>query len=126
MKMGYMTEEQFQKEMNKIQSKNKQIEMKEKLKNEKNKYKKSKKVSTSNKVLLSSIIAVVIFTIACLYIQCMTMMEVSSTLITLWYSFWTVEIVSLAGIKITKVIRNYDTTPSIELDDSNNNIDVVG
>jgi hypothetical protein len=66
-------------------------------------------MSTSNKVLLSSIAAIVMFTIACLYIQYKTEVEVSSTLITLWYSFWTVEIVALTGIKITKVIKDYDS-----------------
>jgi hypothetical protein len=48
---------------------------------------------------------IVLFTIACLFIQYKTSVEVSSTLISLWFTFWTVEIVSLAGIKITKVIK---------------------
>lgn len=100
-----MTEEKYEKKLKKIQLKNKEIELKNKLKTEKDKYK--PKMKTSNKVLIASILAIILFTIACLYIQCATSMEVSSTLITFWYTFWTAEIVSLAGIKVTKVIKNY-------------------
>ena len=91
--------------MKKIQLKNKEIELKNKLKAEKNKHK--SKMKTSNKVLIASILAIILFTIACMYIQYTTSIEVSSTLITFWYTFWTAEIVSLAGIKVTKVIKNY-------------------
>lgn len=115
-----MTEEKFKKKLEKIKEKNKEIKFKNKLKAEKNKYK--RKMSTSNKVLIASIMAILVFTIACLYIQCATSMEVSSTLITLWYSFWTVEILSLAGIKISKVIKNYDTTSDVEIETEDENV----
>lgn len=110
-----MTEEKFQKELEKIQEKNKEIKLKNKLKAERNKYRRFNlsKMSTSNKVLLSSIMAIVIFTIICLYIQYATSTSVSDTLITLWYSFWTVEILSLAGIKITKVVKNYKPSSNV-------------
>lgn len=101
--MGFISEEEYNAELQKIKEVNESKERKQKLKAERNKY--SRKVKTSNKVLASSIVAVILFTIACLYIQYTTSMEVSSTLITLWYSFWTVEIVSLAGIKISKVFK---------------------
>lgn len=107
-----MTNEKFEKELKKIQSKNKKIELKNKLKKEKDKYK--SKMNTSNKVLLASIIAVLLFTIACLYIQYTTSIEVSSTLITAWYSFWTVELVSLAGIKVSKVFKEKNQFSSNE------------
>lgn len=111
-----MTEKRFQKKLEKIQEKNKEIELKNKLKDEKNKYKRFNwsKMSTSNKVLLSSIVAIISFTIICLYIQYATSMEVSSTLITLWFSFWTVEIISLAGIKVSKVFKNSEFSLSTE------------
>jgi len=84
----------------------------------KNKYKPlysaANKMKTSNKILITAIIAIITFTVACLYIQCITNMEVSSTLITLWYSFWTVEVVSLAGIKMSKVKHNYSSVLSNE------------
>lgn len=119
-----MTEEKFQKELEKIKVKNKEIKLKNKLKTERNKYRRFNfsKMSTSDKVLLSSIMAIVLFTIICLYIQYVTSMEVSSTLITLWYSFWTVEIVSLAGIKISKVFKNYESSFNVEDEDEDEDV----
>ena len=73
---------------------------------EKSKQFKKKRMSTSNKVLTAAVVAIVLFSIACLYIQYHIQVEVSSTLISLWFTFWTVEMVSLAGIKISKVIKN--------------------
>ena len=106
----YISTKEFDTKMRKIQRKNNQIELRNKLKSEKNKFKQHNKMKTSNVVLIASIIAIISFTIACLYIQYETEIEVSSTLITLWYSFWTVEIVALTGIKITKVIKDYDSS----------------
>ena len=114
--MKYITEEQFNKEMNLIKERNKQIRFKKRLKKEKDKERlfSLPKIKTSNKVLIASILSVVLFTIACLYIQYTTLIEISSTLITLWYSFWTVEIVSLAGIKVSKVFKNYKSENFID------------
>lgn len=129
--MKYMTDEQFSKEMEKIKEKNHQFELKNKLKKEKKKMKKFifPKFKTSNVVLVTAIMAVLLFSIVCLYIQYTTSIEVSSTLITLWYSFWTVEIVSLAGIKVSKVFKNsnseiedLDFDVDLELEDSNDTV----
>lgn len=126
--MRYMTEKQFSREMKRIQSRNKQIELHNQLKAEKKKVKRFAipKISTSNKVLITAIVAVLLFSIACLYIQYVTSIEVSSTLITLWYSFWTVEVVSLAGIKVTKVIKDYKDSVSEQEDSDENDSDAVG
>lgn len=122
-----MTKERYESEMKKIQLKNEQIELKNKLKKEKNKLKKFKgKMKTSNKVLIASIIAIILFTVACMYIQYSTGIEVGSTLTTLWFSFWTVEIVALTGIKVSKVFKNYDQTSHSQYKDSDNCSDVVG
>lgn len=122
-----MTDEQFRKELEKIQQENHQIELKNKLKFERNKYRRLKipKFKTSNIVLASSIVAVALFTAISLYIQYTTGIEVSSTLTTLWYSFWTVEIVSLAGIKVSKVFKNYNNKNNDinSVDDCNYNDD---
>lgn len=64
-----------------------------------------RKVAISNIALLASVISIILYTIVSLIIQASTGIEVSSTLTTLWYSFWTVEITALTGIKITKVIK---------------------
>ena len=68
----------------------------------------SKKKKFSNFVVTLAIIMIVCYTVACLLIQWQTSTEVSSVLTTAWYSFWTCEIFALAGIKITKVIKQKD------------------
>ena len=125
--MRYMTEKEFQKKMEEIQIENKQIELRNRLKAEKKKSNKFSfsKIRTSNKVLIAAIAAIILFSIACLYIQLKTGIEVSSTLITLWFSFWTVEIVSLAGIKVSKVLKNYNSVSDSE-SCSLDNDDAVG
>lgn len=105
-KLGYMSKKEFESRMRKIELENKSKERKEKLKAEKNKFKRSKKIKTSNIVLIATIIAVIGYTAASLYIQYNTGVEVSSTLTERWFRFWTVEIVALAGIKVTKVFRD--------------------
>lgn len=73
--------------------------------------KKMKKVS--NIMLVISVLNILWFTIAAIILQFRVGIELSSTLITCWYAFWTCEIFALAGIKITKV-RNEEN----ESDDS--------
>lgn len=110
--MFHMSEEEYNSKLKKIKEKNESKKRAYLLKAEKKKIKQftNPKMSTSNKVLISAIIAVITFTLACLYIQYTTSIEVSSTLITLWFSFWTVEIVSLAGIKMSKVFKENHTS----------------
>ena len=67
--------------------------------------KQKKKMSTSKIILIVAIIAIVAFTIASFILQFMTGTEISSTLIEYWYKFWTVEIVVLSGIKVSKVFK---------------------
>ena len=102
-----MTKEEYKNKLEKIKLKNEEIKLKNKLKAEKNKYKRFSfsKMKTSNKVLVVSVLAIILFTVACLYIQYKGN-TISDTLVTSWYAFWTIEIVSLAGIKISKVVKN--------------------
>lgn len=111
--MGYMSEREYSHRMKSIQMKNKTIERKMKLREERMKYSWFHSfligAKTSNKILALAIVAVTWFTASSLFIQYTTQMEVNGTLTTLWFSFWTVEIVSLAGIKVSKVIKNTDS-----------------
>lgn len=104
-----MTEKEFQSKLRKIEKKNQIKEQKHKLMEQRIKYNPIKqildKMKTSNKILIIAVIAVISFTVASMYIQYKTGIEISSTLTTLWFSFWTVEIVTLAGIKVSKVIK---------------------
>lgn len=62
--------------------------------------KKERKVS--NIMLVVIVVAIVGFTVASFALQFITGYEISSTLITAWFAFWTVEIVSLMTIRVTK------------------------
>lgn len=58
-------------------------------------------------IIYISIFMVTVFTIAAFVLQFRGLMEVSATLTTCWFAFWTVEIVSLAAIKTSKVKNGY-------------------
>lgn len=64
-----------------------------------------KKRKTSNIMLVISVLAVVIYTIASFWLQYRTGTSIDSTLTTLYYGFWTCEVFALAGIRISKVIK---------------------
>lgn len=68
-------------------------------------HKNGKKVS--NVVLAVIVIAIIGYTVASFVLQYHTGAEISSTLTTLWFSFWTIEACALAGIKISKVRKEH-------------------
>lgn len=65
-------------------------------------------MKTSTKIVIAAVICVVLYTVAAFVLQFRGEMEISSTLTTCWFTFWSVEIASLAGIKITKTKCHYD------------------
>lgn len=67
----------------------------------------SKKRKTSNIVLVVSITAIVVYTIASFVLQYFTGIEVSSTLTTCFFSFFGGELLIIGGIRISKVRSNY-------------------
>lgn len=64
-----------------------------------------KKRKTSNIMLIVSVLAIAIYTIASFWLQYRTGIPIDSTLTTLYYGFWTCEVFALAGIRISKVIK---------------------
>ena len=72
------------------------------------KCKRKKKRSFADYIVFVSIFMVASFTIAAFMLQFRGMMEISSTLTTCWFAFWTVEIVALAAIRTSKVKNKYD------------------
>lgn len=66
---------------------------------------KKRSIKKSDIVLSCSIIAVIAYTIAAIFLQWHSGAEVSPTLTERWYSFWTVEIVALSGIKAVNVLK---------------------
>lgn len=63
---------------------------------------KKKKRHFANYIVFLSIIAVTVFTTAAFILQFKGYMEISSTLTTCWFAFWTVEIIALASIRNQK------------------------
>lgn len=72
------------------------------------------KMSVSNKALIVSIVAVVLYTIVSFVLQFVVGIEPSPTLTECWYHFFTVEIFAIASIKVVKVIKDYDKNKLIK------------
>lgn len=56
----------------------------------------------SDYIVVVSILAVTIFTVAAFVLQFRGYMEISATLTGCWFAFWSVEVVALASIKNSK------------------------
>ena len=61
------------------------------------------KTNISKKMIPVIVFAIMLYTIASFVLQFFTSVEISPTLTTAYFAFWTVEIISLAGIKTVKV-----------------------
>jgi len=61
----------------------------------------------SSIMIVVIVINIVAYVIASFILQYHTGIEMSPTITTCWFSFWTVEIVALTGIKISKT-KNHD------------------
>lgn len=67
-----------------------------------------RKVSNIMLVLICTMI--ILYTAADFALQYFASVEVSPTLTTAWFAFWTVELVALAAIKTSKVKHGQDAT----------------
>lgn len=65
-----------------------------------------KKRKVSNIMLCVIILAIVLYTIAAFWVQYKTGIPIDPTLSTLFYGFWTVELISLTTIKNNKTKHN--------------------
>lgn len=104
-----MHSKKFQRKLRKLRKQGMQYQKIKEIEDEFGEYfpeKKHRKVS--NIILVIAIIAIVAYTLAAFVLQFYTSVEISSTLTTCWYSFWTVELVAMAGIKINKDMHNYN------------------
>ena len=64
-----------------------------------------KRRKVSNVMLVIIVTAIIAYTVASFWLQYKTGVAPDSTLTTLFYAFWTSEIVLLTGIKTTKIIK---------------------
>ena len=74
--------------------------------------KSKKKVSNIMLVLICAMI--ILYTAANFALQYFAGIEVSPTLTTAWFAFWSVELVALAAIKTTKVKHNQENDETSE------------
>ena len=106
-----MNDKKFQKKLEKIKKRSEQYKQEYELKATYEKYvpeKKKKKVS--NVMLVVIVFAIVGYTIANFILQYCTGAEISPTITTCWFAFWSAEILALMGIKITKTRHEVDET----------------
>jgi hypothetical protein len=80
--------------------------------------KKKKEKSYAKSLLPWIIMAVLVYTVASFVLQFVTSVEISPTLTTAYFAFWTVEIISLAGIKTIKVKGKKEEIREVEDDSS--------
>lgn len=68
-----------------------------------------KKRKVSNIMLVVICTMIILYTTATFILQYLVQAELSPTLTTAWFSFWGVELISLAAIKTSKVKHGQDT-----------------
>lgn len=67
------------------------------------KQKTKRRIRTSTKVVTAAIIAIILFWLSEVYLLTVAQTGFPDKFIESWFFFWSVELVSLAGIRITKV-----------------------
>lgn len=82
---------------------------------------KSKK-KVSNVMLVVACTMITLYAAANFVLQYFTNIEVSPTLTTAWFTFWSSELFLLAGIKVSKVFKGVDDQDTV--DDSQNLDDI--
>ena len=72
------------------------------------------KRKVSNIMLVVICTMIVLYTAADFALQYFTSIEVSPTLTTAWFAFWSTELIALTAIKTTKVKHNRDSDSDAE------------
>lgn len=108
-----MSDKKFQKKLEKIKKQGERYKQEAELREIYAEYvPERKKRKVSNIMLTISIIAIVAYVVANFALQYYTGASIDSSITVAWFSFFTVEIVSLAGIKVSKVRNSYDDDES--------------
>lgn len=104
-----MNDKRFQKKLEKIRKKGERQKKKMELEAQYAEYYPHRRGAKVSNVMLVIIVAMIIlYTVASFILQFFTSVEISSTLTTCFYAFWTVEIIALAGIRVSKVHKKKD------------------
>lgn len=110
-----MKEKLFQLKLNRIKKRGERYKREHELKMAYAQYvPERKKRKVSNILLVVVVVAIVVYTVANLWITYATGMSIDSTLTTCFYAFFSSELFLLAGIRISKVKHGYDNTSNDE------------
>ena len=102
-----MNDKRFQKKLAKIEKRGERYKKEKELRDKYVEYlPEHKKRKVSNIMLVVSVIAIVGYVMANYILQSRIGIEISPTITPYWFSFWTVEIFLLAGIRVGKVIKD--------------------
>lgn len=103
-----MSDKRFQKKLKKIEKKGERQKAKSELEAKYAEYYPSKRRKVSNIMLVVVVTAIVLYTIASFILQFYTSVEISSTLTTCFYAFWSSELIALTTLKTSKIIKGTD------------------
>ena len=99
-----MNDKRFQKKLEKIRKKGERQKEKMELEAKYAEYYPHRKgAKVSNVMLVIIVIMVTLYTVASFVLQFCTAVEISGTLTTCFFAFWSAEIIALAGIRVSKV-----------------------
>ena len=113
--MIFMREKLFQWKLRRIEKRGERYKREYKVKAMYAKYvPERKKRKVSNILLVVSVVAITVYTVANMWITYATGVAIDSTLTTCLYAFFSSELFILAGIKISKIKNNYDAASSDE------------
>lgn len=106
-----MKEKLFQWKLNRLEKRGERYRREYEIKSEYVQYvPERKKRKVSNMLLVVVVAAITTYTVANLFITYTTGVSINSTLTTCFYSFWASELFLLAGIRVSKIKNNYDST----------------
>lgn len=104
-----MNDKRFQKKLEKIRKNGERQKEKAELEAQYAEYYPHRRgAKVSNLMLVIIVLAITVYTIASFVLQFCTSVEISSTLTTCFFAFWSAEIIALAGIRVSKVRKNKD------------------
>lgn len=100
-----MFEKLFQRRLKSIERRGERQKRKYELEEKYAEFYPSKKRKVSNVMLVAIIINITVYTIASFWLTYVSGVSIDSTLTTAFFAFWGTEIVLLAGIKCSKVLK---------------------
>ena len=121
-----MSDKRFQKKLDRLRKQGKRYKREKEVRDAYAKYapeKREKKVS--NIMLVVAVTAITIYTIASFWLTYVSGISVDPTLTTCFYTFWGSELLMLAGMKTSKILKGYgmesftDTTMNDCMDSDN-------